>query len=264
MPFPETPRVIYSKNPLREVVCQLRFPKILKIETEVPADFQEQIRKEYPLYEENLPEIIPPEILKIIPSEFAGRLPRQTRTYNFHSKDRKWRVGFTSGFIALTTFEYDRWGNFFSRMQSLLNIFKEIYEPAFFTRIGLRYINLIEPSAINIEDVHWRNLINPEIVSFLGSPELEETEILESVQLTKINLGQDQGQVQIRQGLASDEKDNEGYLIDSDFFIEGEIEDAIPNLRSFNRHAGRVFRYCISDTLHRAMEPVEIPVESTE
>ena len=50
MKFPESPRVRYSRNPLLEVICQLRFPKILSIETEVPVGFQEDIRSEYPVF----------------------------------------------------------------------------------------------------------------------------------------------------------------------------------------------------------------------
>ena len=153
MPFPETARVIYGKNPLREVVCQLRFPRILKIEAEVPVDFQEHIRKQFPIYKENVPEIMPPVIREMIPGQIADALPRQRRTHEFYSKDRKWRVGLTSSFIALTTYSYDRWGNFYSRIQDLLQVFNETYEPAFFTRIGLRYINLIDRSAIHAEQV---------------------------------------------------------------------------------------------------------------
>jgi hypothetical protein len=33
----QEPRRIYRKNPLAEVICQLRFPEILSIETELPA-----------------------------------------------------------------------------------------------------------------------------------------------------------------------------------------------------------------------------------
>jgi len=32
MPFPEVKRVIYEHNPLDKVICQLRFPPILRIE----------------------------------------------------------------------------------------------------------------------------------------------------------------------------------------------------------------------------------------
>ena len=54
MPFPDSERVIYQRNPLLEVICQLRFPSILRIDSEAPAVFQERVRKEYPMYQEAL------------------------------------------------------------------------------------------------------------------------------------------------------------------------------------------------------------------
>ena len=46
--FSNEPRFIYSSNQLGEVICQLRFPDILSIETKLPADFQDAIRAEFP------------------------------------------------------------------------------------------------------------------------------------------------------------------------------------------------------------------------
>ena len=37
---PEAEWVIYETNPLHEVICQVRFPRILKLETETPIEFQ--------------------------------------------------------------------------------------------------------------------------------------------------------------------------------------------------------------------------------
>ena len=54
MPFPEVKRVIYKKNPLDRVICQLRFAPILKIDAEIPADFQEMIRADFPNYSEKM------------------------------------------------------------------------------------------------------------------------------------------------------------------------------------------------------------------
>ena len=48
MPFPEVDRVIYTTNPLDREICQLRFPPILKIDTEIPSQFQDKLRSEYP------------------------------------------------------------------------------------------------------------------------------------------------------------------------------------------------------------------------
>jgi hypothetical protein len=41
--FPPSSRVVYRRAPLIEVVCQLRFPTLLSIESKPPADFQERI-----------------------------------------------------------------------------------------------------------------------------------------------------------------------------------------------------------------------------
>ena len=44
--FSDAPRCRYGKPQLLEVVCQLRFPAILKIENQSPYEFQELIRKD--------------------------------------------------------------------------------------------------------------------------------------------------------------------------------------------------------------------------
>ena len=67
MIFPDTPRETYRHNPLKEVICQLRFPPILKITTASPAEFQEKIRSNFPLYSPESPtESLPKEINEIL------------------------------------------------------------------------------------------------------------------------------------------------------------------------------------------------------
>ena len=48
--FSQQPRCIYRENPLGQVICQLRFPEILTIGANVPVEFQEAIRDQYPRY----------------------------------------------------------------------------------------------------------------------------------------------------------------------------------------------------------------------
>lgn len=71
MPFPNSPRVIYRKNPLEQVICQIRFPSILRIDTEIPAAFQELVRSQFPLFEERQEGGIE------IPVELSEQLPRE-------------------------------------------------------------------------------------------------------------------------------------------------------------------------------------------
>ena len=62
--FSNDERVIYAKRQLVEVICQLRFPEILKIDVSEPADFQERIRRDYPQYEKKI-EQLPPQMVNV-------------------------------------------------------------------------------------------------------------------------------------------------------------------------------------------------------
>jgi uncharacterized protein (TIGR04255 family) len=104
MVFPKAPRVIYKKNPLDRVICQLRFPPILRIDTGIPAQFQERIRKEFPDFCEKEELILPQQIRQEFPVELLGRImPSQTKNYEFSSENAVWKVNLTRTFIALST-----------------------------------------------------------------------------------------------------------------------------------------------------------------
>jgi uncharacterized protein (TIGR04255 family) len=83
--FPSSPRIIYGKAPLYQVLCQVRFPTILRIEASVPAEFQEMIQATFPLFERVATPLfaaLPPELLNAI-----GQRPGSS-TYNFLTEDR--------------------------------------------------------------------------------------------------------------------------------------------------------------------------------
>ncbi|MEI3304667.1 MAG: TIGR04255 family protein [Dysosmobacter sp.] len=50
MLFSDRSRSNYRNAPIHEVICQLRFPTILTINSVEPADFQEAIRDAFPQY----------------------------------------------------------------------------------------------------------------------------------------------------------------------------------------------------------------------
>src|SRR4030042_3156809 len=149
MPFPDAPRVIYKRNPLDRVICQLRFSKLGGIETEMPSQFQECIRKDFPEFQEkeetSLNLLLPQRIQQERPTELLRQvMPSRSKNYEFSSEDGVWRVNLTRTFVALTTSKYIRRSEFNERLEGSFKALIEIYKPAYFSRIGLRYVDVIK------------------------------------------------------------------------------------------------------------------------
>jgi uncharacterized protein (TIGR04255 family) len=263
MAFPDTQRVIYDKNPLQEVICQLRFPPVLRIDAEPPVAFQERVRADYPFYElksvVQFPTGLPPEIAQMVGADlpFAGQ-----KSHIFASQDQAWELKLNREFIALTCRSYTRWEDFRQRMAGPFGSLKEQYRPSFFTRIGLRYQDVIRRSRLDLHDVPWNQLIKPWVTGTLGPAETAgDVENLRAV--TILRLPNEIGKMQLSYGLAQDQTlDNEiVFVIDADFFTEQQTEpsDVFQRLDALHRQAGLLFRWCITDRLHQAMGPRPLP-----
>src|SRR5207248_1155416 len=159
----------------------------------------------------------------------------------FKSADRVWTLTLNRDFIALSTTTYTKWSDFRERLAKPLAALREIYSPAFFTRIGLRYRDRIDRKKLGLEGVPWTDLLNPQVLGELADPKIGSN-VEHVLREIVIRLSGDDGRVRIVQGL---EQAGQNYVIDSDFFIEGQIETGATEnvLDSYNRRAGRLFRW---------------------
>lgn len=262
MPFPVADRVIYEHNPLSEVICQVRFPPVLRIDAESPAKFQESIRAEYPNYEAKspvkLPTNVPPQLAEI----FASELPAGgQRTHEFGSRDGVWKLSLTRSFLAMRCSDYRRWEQFRHRFSVSLDALQREYGPAYFTRIGLRYQDVLHRSKLGLAGEPWSSLLKPAVAGFLGASEVV-SDVRGMQTATLVHLPGDVGTAQMQFALAEDNATSEEvFLIDSDYFTDQQVEtaDALARLDAFNREARRFFRWCITDQLHNAMRPGPVP-----
>lgn len=258
MSFPDVPRVIYQINPLDEVICQLRFPAILKIDAEPPVAFQELIRADYPFYEAKspirLPAGLPPNLAQMLVADLSlGGL----RSHEFTSTDRTWTLRLSREFLALTCRSYERWENFHEQLRRLADALNTVYHPALFTRLGLRYRDVIRRSRLHLEETPWSELLQPGISGVLGIPDTAPS-VQNAASNFVIHLPQEGAHVQVSAGLARDSQTNEiAFMIDADFFTDKQTEcsDVFNHLNALNRQAGNFFRWCITDRLHEAMQP---------
>jgi uncharacterized protein (TIGR04255 family) len=261
MPFPEVDRVVYARNPLELVVAQFRFPAILRVESEVPSEFQDRIRQYFPLYNEKSEIIVdvPPNLQGQPPSDiirnFIGSVgPR--KNHEFVSEDGNWTVNLTRSFLALSAKDYKHWSDFKERLRVPFQALNEVYASSFISRIGLRYVDSIKRSKYGLIDVPWDQLLQPYVTGFLGSSDVNE-ELVSFQSMSEIRLPDDNSIVRIRTTITDDDATKESkFVIDSDFFssVRTLVEDAVGKLDFFSYHGYRLFRWSITDKLHKAME----------
>src|SRR5690348_16110900 len=259
--FPPSERVIFANNPLIEVVAQVRFPPILKIE-QSPADFQERIRHTLPLLEQvggafnlNLPQgmpPLPPQVMQLLGGQFGGP------AYRFQNEARDTTLTLATAALTFSTNIYTRWEDFLVQLHVPLVALEEIYQPAFYTRIGLRYINAIRRSKIGLApDLAWSKLIRDNVLGEIGVPAFEHRVQTASKQIV-LKMTKPNGSILFQHGISTIAGDQTpAYMIDFDIYREErtEITDAERVLSEYHSLAGHGFRWCIKPELRDALGP---------
>lgn len=254
--FPHSDRVVYANNPLAEVICQLRFPTVLKIDSDIPADFQERIRHRFPIYEtdeSDLAQGLPDQLKRAV----GASLMRKQHKFNTEEADSV--VFLSREAIGISTSHYERWEVFKADIDLALAAATEIYRPSYFSRIGLRYRNLIDRDAWGLKGKPWSELLRPEIAAELRLPEWA-ARVAEASRSIRAAMNDEGDHVLLQHGIAADpENEREGYLVDFDYYYAEKVEvnDADRIIERLHGHSGKAFRWAITDTLHRALGPSE-------
>ena len=261
--FSKEPRCRYGQSQLAEVICQLRFPEILTIQSNAPADFQEAIRAEFPQFVKRMER--PAPTLTGTPGGMTLQNQPATVNYQFVSADGVWRVNLTSKFISLTCTRYTRWEDFAKKLDKPLAAFIKTYRPAYFERVGLRYLNFISRRDLQIEDIPFAELISPCYLGPLGEDDISEQSAsrctveadLALRGSCRVKLHAGPGKIQ-RPGNQQDPEVK--FIFDMDLYCPGKVEVnySVGALQMLHNHAYPIFRGAISNHLHRAMEPISI------
>lgn len=263
MLFSDHPRTHYRAAPVHEVICQLRFPPILTINTTEPADFQEAIRAEFPQYARRQ-DAAPPRITGL-----GGPNPKVEQqppviNHHFLSADSRWKLNVTRDFIALSTLTYPGWEHFARQLDKPLAAFIRLYKPAYFQRVGLRYVNLISRARLGLEDRSWTELIAPAYTGPMREEDASEDRFLSCGSDLIVKLDSS-CQAKIHAGIGKIKNNTPGapqdpevkFVFDMDLFMAGNTPCtlAAAALETLHGHAGRLFEGAVTDTLRSAMDP---------
>lgn len=242
-------RVKYGKNPLVEVIYQLRFPTILNISANDPVDFQEEIKGDFPFYRKIIQEN------EIVVNDVKSSVTKETN-HEFVSEDKKTKVNLTSSFIAVSSLSYDQWENFREKVNKIREVFERIFQPSFYTRVGLRYKDVIDRTKFGLTDKGWTDLIQPHVLGVINASN-QNTLNQWSVNSEFTFEG---SEIATRQDLSLAIKVGDQLpvmVFDCDYFLTGNLQsDSITNYSNQLHEKSSTFLRCaISEELHRAMDP---------
>lgn len=229
----------FTRSPLLSVTCQVQFPVILKISQELPASFQEQLRKDYPLFQ-----------------------PTQDRRgYRLANQETLREILLLPDSLNVMAGRYAGWTDFRTQISSAMNALQACYEPAFCARADLRFQSVLRPALYGFTKIQWTALINAKILGPFSLPghkgQLQGSrhEVVMTLPDSSDRFRLTHGFVQYREAKQANQPGEPAYLLDQDYFTTQRLEwtGVLSTLDRFEQEAGQFFRLCVTDQLHQAM-----------
>ena len=220
------PEEIYPNSPLVEVVCEIRFPPSLLIDSQ-KHEFQLQIEGEYPR-------------LKFV----AGAQGRQNLA-SFRFENAEMTAGILLGLDKLARYDkaYSGHKNFIRQFFVAFDAFKKAFPIKTLTRVGWRYINIIpflrgEEGLVPLEDfLNIKILYSDAPARHLGFDVTMESRLGPGSLTTKLATLRDQN------------TEREALLLDFDYALTENLRlsNLRPYIRDAHRETRRAFELMITD-----------------
>lgn len=250
LPFPHQADVPLERAPVAEVVCQVRFPPILRIAREEPSDFQEKVRGRFPELE------IEQSLLVRLPNNVSEGLQTEPRPkiYRFHAPDRQTTISLGVNFYALSTTRYTHWPDFLNDLMLAHTALQAVYQPAYAIRLGLRYIDrftLANTGYTSTNDI--RSLFRPELVAPIAGELWEPTDNYLSQHLLQDDDG---ARLALRFGYRVEEAEP-GFILDFDYYQEGQLalDDLAARCDRYHTAIYNAFRWCLLPEALQVFQP---------
>jgi len=132
------PALYLKRSPLVYVVAQVRFSAIVKMEQYIP-DIQEKVRHE------GFPKFSRGRVTEVrIEADREAQFTASDR-WEFQNKESTLGVVVSTGSLAVHTSKYNRYEEFEKTVDQSLRVLNVVASPSLVERIGLRYVDLVQP-----------------------------------------------------------------------------------------------------------------------
>lgn len=229
----------YSRNFIRQAVCEFRFPTIFEIEEQrPPAQFWKVIRKHFPIH----------EIQKGV--SLAPGSMTQASAHQFRSRQGRWAIALRASAITLETAKYGSFDEFFEQLRIVEEAAQQTIDSEFYTRVGLRYINVLPYGQDDLG--LWVNdaLVGPLSKGVYGDATEHSQQVRGVTQC---------GGFTFQHSLLTDPNSDgkRSYVLDFDFYREEvEVTDALTTVKKLHELEFSMFSWALGD---RAREYLNSP-----
>lgn len=205
------PRPALVNSPLVEVVYEVKFSGSFAVMSGL-AQIQEALRDEYP-------KVLVPNLQDL--SEAPA-----LKHYRFASPDLLDTVGVAINSFLFSTKRYGVFEQFRDSTLRLLEVFRGVYQPPHFTRLGLRFTNILPLEQGTTQNVHPWLQLGVSVPRCLGRPlaEFQGNLVFEYDDGARLRVMT--GKAQQTRELAAGGRHQmvvDGFLLDLDCYREGDI-----------------------------------------
>jgi uncharacterized protein (TIGR04255 family) len=249
--FPQRKEVRLKKSPLSEVICQVKFPPILRIDKEMPVNFQEAIRKRFPEFNIEHGVILQIGISPALENPMMESAPK---VYRFKSLDSKSQVALVTDFFAVTTSGYTHWHDFLNDYSYIEKAVRDEFSIPVISRIGLRFVNQFTRKNTGCKSYNeLLGLFRDELTCFIRSDAWSEP----AEMINQIVLSDGKAKLNLRFGYSKGQKD-QFFLLDFDYFEDGQLEfkNLSNKINRFHTQIYEAFRWCLKDSSLERFEPI--------
>lgn len=143
---PKSERQQFSSNFLNQVVAEFKFPVLLEISESKPVEIQKAIRSMFQDYE-------PAQNTELL----LGGGTKNTFTHKFFDRKKDYIVALSENSLSISCNKYTCYEDFKEKCLFVVKAILPFLETDFYTRFGLRYINILNTPNIRTELSDWIN-----------------------------------------------------------------------------------------------------------
>jgi uncharacterized protein (TIGR04255 family) len=241
--FPVKQEIQLKKPPLNEVICQVKFPPILRISKETPVNFQESIRSRFPELEIEQGVLLQ---LGISPASENPVMETAPKLFRFKSQDSQSSVALALDFFALSTNGYIHWSSFQNEFAFVEQAAWKEFSFPYINRIGLRFINRFTQKNTGCKTFdEMLDLFRDDMTCFIRSDAWTEPNEM----ISQIVLPDDKAKLNLRFGFGNEQKE-QFILLDFDYFEDNQLEckNLSGRIESYHTKIYQAFRWCLKDS----------------